>query len=103
MSVTLRLTRKGAKKKPYYRLVAADSRSPRDGRFIEVLGTYDPKADPPAVNLDRERVQSWVDRGATLSATVKSLLKRAGIPTRAAGKPAAAAPPEEAQPGPASS
>jgi small subunit ribosomal protein S16 len=103
MAVTLRLTRMGAKKKPYYRLVAADSRSPRDGRFIEVLGTYDPKADPPAVNLDREKVQSWVDRGATLSMTVRSLLKRAGIPTRSARKSAAAAPPEEVQPGPTSS
>ncbi len=94
MAVTIRLTRMGAKKKPYYRLVAADSRFPRDGRFIEVLGTYDPKVEPPAVNLDREKVQSWVDRGATLSTTVRSLLKKAGISVQP-GKKTAAGPPAE--------
>ncbi len=103
MAVTIRLTRMGAKKKPYYRLVAADSRFPRDGRFIEVLGTYDPKVDPPAVNLDREKIQSWVDRGATLSTTVKSLLKKAGVSIQAAKKPAAEAPAEGVQAPPASS
>ena len=64
MAVTIRLTRMGAKKKPFYRLVVADSRFPRDGRFIEVLGTYDPNPDPPAVKLNQEKVQSWVNRGA---------------------------------------
>jgi small subunit ribosomal protein S16 len=93
----------GAKKKPFYRLVAADSRFPRDGRFIEVLGTYDPKADPAGTRLEREKIQAWVDRGAALSATVKSLLKKNGIPIRPAGKSAAAAPAEEAvQAGPTS-
>jgi small subunit ribosomal protein S16 len=99
MAVTIRLTRKGAKKKPYYRLVAADSRFPRDGRFLEVLGTYDPKVDPPAINLDREKVQSWVDRGANLSATVKSLLKKSGISIQPAKKSAVAAPAEGVQAG----
>ncbi len=79
MAVTIRLTRMGAKKKPFYRVVVADSRFPRDGRFIEVLGTYDPKPDPPSIKLDREKVQSWVNRGANLSTTVKSLLKKGGI------------------------
>lgn len=79
MAVTIRLTRMGVKKKPFYRLVVADSRFPRDGRFIEVVGTYDPNLNPPIVNLDREKVQSWVNRGANLSATVRSLLKKGGI------------------------
>jgi len=84
MAVTIRLTRKGAKKKPFYRLVVADSRFPRDGRFIEVLGTYNPNLNPPAINLDREKVQSWVNRGASLSTTVRSLLKKGGISVRPA-------------------
>ncbi|OGP51666.1 MAG: 30S ribosomal protein S16, partial [Deltaproteobacteria bacterium RBG_13_51_10] len=58
MAVTIRLTRMGAKKKPFYRLVVADSRFPRDGRFIEVVGTYDPNPNPPAINLNRERIDS---------------------------------------------
>jgi small subunit ribosomal protein S16 len=79
MAVTIRLTRMGAKKKPFYRVVVADSRFPRDGRFIEVLGTYNPNLDPAAINLDRERVQTWVNRGANLSTTVRSLFKKGGI------------------------
>jgi len=79
MAVTIRLTRMGAKKKPFYRVVVADSRFPRDGRFIEVLGTYDPRANPPAINLDRERAESWVSRGANLSNTVRSIFKKGGI------------------------
>jgi small subunit ribosomal protein S16 len=91
MAVTIRLTRMGAKKKPFYRLVVADSRFPRDGRFIEVLGTYDPNPNPPAIRLNREKVESWVSRGASLSATVKSLLKKGGIsiPSAKAAKTAA--------------
>ncbi len=88
MAVTIRLTRMGAKKKPFYRVVVADSHFPRDGRYIEVLGTYDPKADPPAVNLDREKVDSWVKRGASLSATVKSLMNKAGVQVEPAPTPA---------------
>lgn len=102
MAVTIRLTRMGAKKKPFYRLVAADSRFPRDGRFIEILGTYDPKADPAAIHLDREKIQAWVDRGAALSPTVKSLLKKNGISIRPAKQSAPAAPAETAEAGPAS-
>jgi small subunit ribosomal protein S16 len=79
MAVTIRLTRMGSKKKPFYRLVAADSRSPRDGRFIEVLGTYDPNPNPPAIKLNREKVEAWLTQGASVSATVKSLLKKGGV------------------------
>ncbi len=86
MSVVLRLTRTGAKKKAFYRLVAADSRFPRDGRFIEVLGTYNPNLDPPAIKLNREKVETWVNRGAHLSTTVRSLLKRNGVSTQPAKK-----------------
>jgi small subunit ribosomal protein S16 len=86
MSVVLRLTRTGAKKKAFYRLVAADSRFPRDGRFIEVLGTYNPNLDPPAIKLNREKVETWVNRGAHLSTTVKSLLKKSGISIQPAKK-----------------
>jgi small subunit ribosomal protein S16 len=91
MSVTIRLTRMGTKKKSFYRLVAADSRFPRDGRFIEVLGTYDPNPNPPAVKLNREKLEIWVNRGAHLSPTVKSLLKKGGISIRPAKKAAPAA------------
>jgi small subunit ribosomal protein S16 len=91
MSVTIRLTRMGTKKKSFYRLVAADSRFPRDGRFIEVLGTYDPNPNPPAIKLNREKLETWVNRGAHLSPTVKSLLKKGGIPIRPAKKAAPAA------------
>ncbi len=76
MAVTIRLTRMGAKKKPFYRVVVADSRFPRDGRFIEVLGTYDPNPDPPAIKVDQEKIQTWLKRGAHPSTTVKSLLKK---------------------------
>ncbi len=79
MAVTIRLTRMGAKKKPFYRLVVADSRFPRDGRFIDVLGTYDPNLEPPAIHLHPERIDTWLKRGAHPSATVKSLLKKAGF------------------------
>ena len=79
MVVTIRLTRMGAKKKPFYRLVVADSRFPRGGRFIEVVGTYDPNQNPPAIKLDQEKVNSWLKRGATPTATVKSILKNAGV------------------------
>jgi len=88
MSVTIRLTRKGTKKKSFYRLVAADSRFPRDGRFIEVLGTYNPNLNPPAIKLNREKVETWVNRGAHLSPTVKSLLKKGGISIQPAKKAA---------------
>ena len=77
MSTKIRLKRMGAKKRPFYRVVVADSRYPRDGRFIEEIGYYDPCHDPAIINIDAEKVKSWVDSGATLSDTVKSLLKKA--------------------------
>ena len=76
MSVRIRLARHGAKKRPFYRIVAADIESPRDGRFLENLGTYDPLKDPAEVVLHSERVQYWLDQGAIPSATVNSILKK---------------------------
>jgi len=76
--VKIRLRRMGAKKNPYYRIVVADSRSPRDGRFIEELGTYDPLADPASINVNAERAQYWVKNGAQPTDTVRALLKKAG-------------------------
>jgi len=79
MAVKLRLQRYGAKKKPFYRVVAADSRSPRDGRFIEILGTYDALQDPAVIKLDEERVMHWMNNGAQPTDTVKSLFSKEGI------------------------
>ncbi len=76
--VKIRLRRMGAKKKPFYRIVVADSRYPRDGRFIEELGTYNPLVQPAEVKVDAERVQAWIKTGAQPTETVKSLLKKAG-------------------------
>jgi small subunit ribosomal protein S16 len=69
----------GAKKAPFYRVVVADSRYPRDGRFIEELGTYDPRQNPAAVNIDVERAQAWIKTGAQPTDTVRDLLKKAGL------------------------
>ncbi len=77
--VKIRLRRMGAKKAPFYRVVVADSRYPRDGRFIEELGTYDPRQEPAAVNIDVERAQAWIKTGAQPTETVRDLLKRAGV------------------------
>ena len=79
MAVTIRLTRMGMKKKPFYRLVVADSRFSRDGRFIEVVGTYDPNPNPAAIHLIQEKIESWLKRGAQPTSTVKSLLKKASL------------------------
>ena len=79
MAVKLRLKRMGAKKAPFYRIVAADSRSPRDGRFIEQLGTYDPTKNPAQVTINEEAVMKWLNVGAQPSDTVKNLLSKAGI------------------------
>ncbi|MBM4371477.1 MAG: 30S ribosomal protein S16 [Deltaproteobacteria bacterium] len=76
MAVRIRLARHGKKKSPFYRIIATDSQMKRDGRFLEVLGTYDPKTEPAAVDLKAERVQHWLDRGAIPSDTVRSLLSR---------------------------
>ena len=79
MAVRIRLKRMGAKKRPFYRIVVADSRSPRDGRFIETLGTYNPLTDPSELKLNAERVQLWLSRGAQPSDSVKGLLAREGL------------------------
>ena len=79
MAVKLRLKRMGAKQKPFYRIVAADSRSPRDGRFIETVGTYNPIKTPAEINIDEEKALSWLSKGAQPSDTVRSLLSNAGI------------------------
>ena len=77
--VTIRSQRFGSKKRPFYRIVATDSRNPRDGRFIEIVGTYDPLTNPETVKIDVEKVEKWVSNGAKLTDTVKSLLVRQGI------------------------
>jgi ribosomal protein S16 len=75
--VKIRLRRMGAKKNPFYRIVVADSRSPRDGRFIEELGTYNPLTDPAEIKVDAERAKYWVSNGAQPTETVRALLKKA--------------------------
>lgn len=77
MAVKIRLARHGAKKKPFYRIVVADSESPRDGRFIETIGTYDPLKQPAAVDIKEERVKYWLSQGAKPTDTVRSLIKGA--------------------------
>ncbi|MGD8470252.1 MAG: 30S ribosomal protein S16 [Desulfobacterales bacterium] len=79
MGVRIRLARHGAKKKPFYRIVVADSESPRDGRFLEKVGTYDPIKDPVEVSLNPDRIKYWMEKGAIPSDTVKSLLKKEGF------------------------
>lgn len=79
MAVKLRLKRMGAKKDPYYRIVAADSRFPRDGRFIESIGTYNPSLTPAAVKVDEDAALRWLDNGAQPSDTVRDLLSSVGI------------------------
>ncbi len=77
--VKIRLTRRGAKKRPFYRLVVSDARSPRDGRFIEQLGYYDPLTEPATIKIDEEKVAKWLGQGAQPSDAARSLLKREGI------------------------
>ncbi len=79
MAVKIRLRRMGAKKAPYYRVVVADSRYPRDGRFIEEIGTYNPLTQPSTFTVDGEKVKQWISNGAQPTDTVKSLLKKNGI------------------------
>ena len=79
MAVKIRLRRMGAKKAPFYRVVVADSRYPRDGRFIEEIGTYNPMTEPAEVKLDAEAVKKWIGNGAQPTDTVKALLKKEGI------------------------
>ncbi|MBQ3114951.1 MAG: 30S ribosomal protein S16 [Clostridia bacterium] len=75
MAVKIRLKRMGAKKSPFYRVVVADSRYPRDGRFIEEIGTYNPLTDPSTINIDKEKAEKWIKNGAQPTDTVKKLLK----------------------------
>ena len=79
MAVKIRLARHGAKKRPFYRIVAADSEAPRDGKFLENLGTYNPLLDPEEVTVKTERIKHWMEKGATPSATVKTILKKKGF------------------------
>ena len=77
--VKIRLRRMGAKKAPFYRVVVADSRSPRDGRCIEEIGTYNPLTDPAVITVDAEKAQNWIKNGAQPTDTVRGLLKKAGV------------------------
>jgi len=79
MAVKIRLRRMGAKKSPFYRIVVADSRFPRDGRFIEEIGTYSPLTEPATVKVDAEKAAQWIKNGAQPTDTVKSLFKKNGI------------------------
>ena len=79
MAVVLRMTRRGAKKKPFYRIVAADSRSPRDGKFLEMMGTYDPLKSENNIKINAEKVTAWIKKGAKPSETVASLLKKVEV------------------------
>ena len=79
MAVKMRLTRMGAKKAPFYRVIVADSRCPRDGRFIEEIGYYNPLTEPAEIKIDAEKAKKWIANGAQPTETVKSLLKKSGI------------------------
>ena len=76
MSVTIRMSRHGAKKKPFYRIVVSDRRFPRDGRYIEQVGTYDPSAASGGLKLNRQKIESWIKKGAKPSQTVSELIKK---------------------------
>ena len=80
MAVSIRLRREGSSKRPRYRVVVADSRAPRDGRFIEMIGHYNPVTNPPVVVIDRERAELWISKGAQPSNTVKKLMANAPRP-----------------------
>jgi len=113
LSVKIRLRRIGATKHPFYRLVVADSRSPRDGKFIEILGTYDPMTEPVKLNLDLDKIRVWLQKGARPSDTARAFLidqgllpresarKRPTKPPKPAAAPAATAPTEPSAPEPA--
>lgn len=77
MAVRIRLTRLGRKKKPFYRIIVADSQRARDGKFLDIVGTYDPLQDPAAIKIDNAKLQDWLGRGALPTTTVKSLIKKA--------------------------
>jgi small subunit ribosomal protein S16 len=79
MAVKIRLARMGAKKKPFYRLVAADSASPRDGKFLEILGFYDPMKEPAEITIHEDKVRGWLSRGAVLTDSARAILKKQGL------------------------
>ncbi len=79
MAVRIRLARLGRKKKPFYRIVVANSEAPRDGKFLEIVGTYDPLQDPATVSIQQDKLQAWLDKGAKPSDTVKSLLAKHAV------------------------
>lgn len=79
MAVKIRLTRMGDKKSPFYRVIVADSRSPRDGRFIDVIGTYNPLVDPAEIKIDADKAKKWISNGAQPTDTAKALLVKSGI------------------------
>ena len=83
MAVVIRLTRMGAKKNPFYRIVVADSKKKRDGRFLEIIGTVDPLKQPTQLTIKEDRLKDWLEKGAKPSVTVSNLLKREGIPAKA--------------------
>ena len=78
MAVRIRMTRMGAKKRPFYRLVAADSEAPRDGKFLDILGYYDPMTDPAVVKIHEDKMNYWIEQGARVSEAVKAILKKEG-------------------------
>ena len=79
MAVKIRLTRMGDKKSPFYRVIVADSRAPRDGKFIDIIGTYNPLTDPAQINIDKEKAEKWLKNGATPTDTAKQLLVKSGV------------------------
>ncbi|WP_310599292.1 30S ribosomal protein S16 [Desulfobulbus sp.] len=84
MAVRIRLTRKGRKKQPFYRIVVADSEAPRDGKFLDIVGTYDPMQNPAAITIDNEKLAVWMKKGAKPTETVESLIKKSGAQAAAA-------------------
>ncbi|MEC9485016.1 MAG: 30S ribosomal protein S16 [Candidatus Izemoplasma sp.] len=86
MAVKLRMQRFGAKKRPFYRLVAADSRVKRDGRYLEIIGTYNPLTEPATVKIDEEKARKWLDEGAQMTDTVRNLFSEAGLLSRKSNK-----------------
>ncbi len=105
MAISLRLSRGGAKKRPYYRVVVADTRSPRDGKYLEIVGTYDPRREPSAITVDNEKAVSWLRKGAQPTERVEKLLKVSGawdvFKGNAPAAPAPAPAKAEAEPEPA--
>ena len=79
MALKIRLTRKGDKKSPFYRVIVADSRAPRDGKFVEIIGTYNPLTEPAEIKIDSEKAKKWISNGALPTDTARALLVKAGI------------------------